>query len=169
MRIVQAPSQDVIKGSVLTTLGDLVQRGVAVAERIASIGSGKVLRSSGIGTILSWKFNDQFHDVNSIGYGTKIIEIGPWDMFTVNEYKSVAHGLNFTNIIDVNGIITNDAGNYKYPISGNKGDTYPLDFIIQDIDSTNIRMRRHNGGYFNRVDFSSDVINRGKLFIFYVF
>lgn len=55
---------DVIKESLLTTQGDLAVRGVSVAERLAAVADGQVLKSAGVGAKPEW---GQIGDVTTLG------------------------------------------------------------------------------------------------------
>lgn len=45
---------DYIQRSILTTLGDLVVRGVALPERLPGVAVGQVLKSGGVGALPAW-------------------------------------------------------------------------------------------------------------------
>lgn len=107
-------------------------------------------------------------------YVFKKINIGDWDM-TSTFFKSVAHNLSSTEwktIINVNGIIRNDADNNYSPIksggiaswtAGNE----PADCFIWNFGSTNISLYNLTGGTFDNASYNATSYNRGHLFLKY--
>ena len=167
MRIVQAPSQDVIKSTVLTTIGDIVQRGVAVPERLPSAGPNYILKAIGAGTSLRWTENKIFQDINNAVYQTKILDIGPWNM-VLNSFISVNHGLTFANIICCIGYVIDDNSAFKYLVSNFSGTlANNQDIFMNTVTSTVITIERTAGGTFDGVLFNDGVINRGRLFFIF--
>lgn len=91
---------------------------------------------------------------------TKVIDIGDWDMDTVYGV-SIAHGLTFTNIRNIDVLIRNDADTlYTTDFTGEN--------IGKDADSTNINLTSLILGGFDNVNYNATSYNRGWITITYV-
>jgi len=98
-----------------------------------------------------------------------IVEIGDWDM-DANQTTTVAHGLTFSKIRNVEGVIRNDANNIFYS-SGYIGASGNVQWTTTTIDATNVTLTRRpggGGGVFDDPAFSTTPFNRGWLIIDYV-
>ncbi len=169
MRISQASSLDIMKASMLSARGDLVMRGAAVPERLGAGIMDNMLVSNGPAADLTWEYNNIFFDVTNIRYRTRIVDIGVWNM-DVTTNKNVVHGLTFTNILFAGAIIYDNT--YTNHSLINRGvlhsDTTPQGFVDR-INNANIKLSRLTGGFFDSVDYNNALMNRGKVFIIYLF
>lgn len=98
-----------------------------------------------------------------------VVEIGDWDM-DANQTTTVAHGLTFSKIRNVEGVIRNDANNIFYS-SGYIGASGNVQWTTTTIDATNVTLTRRpggGGGVFDDPAFSTTPFNRGWLIIDYV-
>lgn len=99
----------------------------------------------------------------------KVVEIGDWDM-DANQTTTVAHGLTFSKIRNVEGVIRNDADTIFYS-SGYIGASGNVQWTTTTIDATNVTLTRRpggGGGVFDDPAFSTTPFNRGWLIIDYV-
>ena len=168
MRVSQAPSLDVMKASVLSARGDLIMRGAAVPERLAAGIMDNMLVSNGPGADLTWEYNNIFMDINNIAWRTKIIDIGVWDMVATPS-KLIAHGLGlYTKILFAKACIYADDLSKSYPLTGYYRIQAGISGSIEETDNTNINLIRKTGRLFDDVAFDDGVMNRGKIFIFYL-
>ncbi len=167
MRISQAPSLDVVKASVLTTQGDIIQRGAIVPERLGSAGTYQILLSTGVGSALLWGNNTNFYATGGPNFRVKIFDLPTWDMDTV-PLIGILHGLTYANIIGVYGSITPDVPGLRRGISpsefvqGGQADLY-----IEYWEVDYIYIGRRTGGFYDNTDFDSTVSSRGKIFVLY--
>ena len=167
MRISQAPSLDVVRASVLTTRGDLVQRGVAVPERLGAGIAEQVLVSNGPGVNLGWYYNNIFHDANAVVYSTVILDIGVWDM-DGNPNTTFAHGIaDEQDIVLVNVVIHNNDESVGYPLMRLNAATGIVEGGVLNINGIDIDLIRIADGFFDHANFNSPIINRGFCFILY--
>jgi hypothetical protein len=97
----------------------------------------------------------------------KVIEIGDWNMDSTTSV-TVAHGLTLANIRSVSAIIRDDADAMYSDLSS------ALDFSSSQgasqhvrADSTNIRLERDSGGYFDSSLYDKTSYNRGWIVIWY--
>lgn len=98
------------------------------------------------------------------------IELGDWNMDTTNEI-TVAHGLTFSNIRSISGLVRDDSNTYRYSIGGadNNG-AIQIWFVANaigdfSIDATTIHIRRLSAGMFDSADFDATTYNRGWITI----
>ena len=97
----------------------------------------------------------------------KVIEIGDWNMDTTAA-KNVAHGLDYTKIRSVSGIIRNDPDTTYSPIGIVSSDGNELHVYIDNIGSLNVSMERlPSPSIFDTINYDSTSFNRGWLTILY--
>lgn len=90
----------------------------------------------------------------------KVLNIGEWVMTGLSTVD-VAHGLDIQAIIESRAFIRDDSSVLKYPLT--KAGT--IDFV----NSTNVRLARTGGGFFDSADFdSAGGYNRGYVIVEYV-
>lgn len=90
-------------------------------------------------------------------YEWTTLDIGPWDMDSLSNLN-VAHGLNsaeYNSIVNLDFTIRDDTGGTFY--SSNHPD------VFSTFDSTNITLRRVNGGFFDSVSFAYTGNTRGTI------
>jgi hypothetical protein len=90
-------------------------------------------------------------------YEWTTLDIGAWDMDNIANLN-VPHGLNsveFSSIVNLDFTLVDDGGTTFY--SSNHPDVYST------FDSTNITLRRTNGGFFDSGNFSSTGSTRGTI------
>ena len=169
MRISQAPSLDILKASVLSAQGDIIQRGAAVPERLGAGIMDKMLVSNGPGASLTWEYNNIFFDVNNVRFRIKILDIPPWDMDT-EDFIQIEHLLtNNLNIVSVNAMIYDDIATSIYPLDYFDNTAGALQGGVISINATLLILGRLVGGSFTGTNFNSVAINRGVVFILYTF
>jgi hypothetical protein len=103
---------------------------------------------------------------------TKVLEIGDWNMLA-NSTKSVAHGLDWTKIRSLHGVVRNDTDSARvdFPrfdpsLTADNG----IDFLRFDGYSSatgNLNLRRANNGSFMSASYDSVGYNRGWIVIQY--
>ena len=146
---------DYLSKSILSVLGDLLTFTATGVKRLASGTAYKVLRSTGVGTVLAWVNNDVAHTDSGIATKTKLIEIVNWNMNST-AMVNIAHGLSFQDIVDVTGVIIDDNITLKSIIGAYNGtgpDTAELAF--NSVTSSVVNVERLNGGYFDSTDYDS--------------
>ena len=105
---------------------------------------------------------------------TKVVDIGDWNMDATTSV-GVAHGVDFTKIRSVSGVIRADANGSRYEIgvantaSGAADVFFPSNTAPNAINSTTIMITRLTGGLFDaNADFDEPTgYNRGWLVITY--
>ncbi len=95
-----------------------------------------------------------------------IIEIGDWNMDSTGTLN-VAHGLTYTKIRGVHGVIKDDAGTNYYPLTTGYDIASSMDASIYAFDTTNVKLTRKASGFFDSVNFDSTSYNRGWITIKY--
>lgn len=102
---------------------------------------------------------DVFFGCCEMHIGMKTLEIGDWNM-DIAETKQVAHNVcDLANIRGVDVIVRNDDNDKIYKAMGYNGVTSPCQ--IENVDATNITLRRATGLGFDSADFDSTDYNRG--------
>lgn len=102
---------------------------------------------------------------------SKVINLGDWNMDTTASLN-VAHGLDFTKIRSVSGLIRDDA-NTAYSAIGydqannGAGNKPEIGFAQAGIGATNILLRRTDSSIYDSTNYDSTSYNRGFLTIFY--
>jgi hypothetical protein len=121
---------------------------------------------------LDANFARRILDDNNNYLKCEIIEIGDWDM-DATAFLDIAHGLsNFKNIRGIHLIIRDDFDT-RYMCSPfcSSGGTSDVGIDVSQgsggITTTNIRLRRSNGGQFDNLSYDSTSYNRGWVFIWY--
>jgi len=99
----------------------------------------------------------------------KVVEIGVWDMNVSADGDatvSVAHGLTFTDIRSITGVIRNDSNDAYYPIPFCTNTE--TDVRNAGWDTTNVTLAVRTGGTFDGASFDTDTdYNRGWITIWY--
>lgn len=106
---------------------------------------------------------------NAGGLKRTVVNIGDWNMDTADT-TTVAHGLTFGNIRNIEGVIRNDAADTAYA-SGTIDSSGNIQWTVVSYDATNVTLRRRpagGGGIFDNANFDSTSFNRGWLIIDYV-
>ena len=99
---------------------------------------------------------------------TKIIEIGFWDMDTLNEV-TVAHGLDEDKIRSVSVVIDSGGILGQYPLNYiNDTATMLLNGGLGNFITGDITLVRRDGGFFDSTWFANATINRGWITIQYI-
>jgi hypothetical protein len=103
------------------------------------------------------------------GLKTKIIEIGDWNMDTVDQVTA-AHGLTYANIRSVSAVIRNDADGLRHQFASyarviGASDT---DDEYLYVNTVNVVLNRAQGGLFDDPNYDSTSYNRGWITIKYV-
>jgi hypothetical protein len=103
------------------------------------------------------------------GLRTKIVQIGDWNMDTTNLVE-IAHGLDWTKIVNVHACIYADGGGDRYMLVNSETTPVPTGTFSSIISWTalNIALRRATGGVFDSASFSGTPFNRGFIVIQYV-
>jgi hypothetical protein len=85
--------------------------------------------------------------------GSLKLDIGAWDMDAATQV-SVVHGITYTNIRGVSGVVRSDSGATVYPITPSF-ESSPLtnESVIKNIDSVDILLERKTGGVFDNTNF----------------
>lgn len=92
-----------------------------------------------------------------------ILAIGDWDMDT-NQTLALAHGIDLSLLLGVQGHVVNDAGTAKYGINQGKAvSSIYVSPFISSIDATNINLEILTGSFFDSVDFNATSYNRGYI------
>ena len=84
---------------------------------------------------------------------------------------NVAHGLTYTNIRSVNGLIRDDADTARAPINGfgqPLGGTPVNVDIAATVDPTNVQITRLTGGPFDNANYDGTGFTRGWIIITYI-
>lgn len=143
----------------------------------AVLGAG--LAGQGIKKVDGTDFNFEFFDAEYVPKSelsdaltdgtytikTKLLPIPSWNMDS-DATKSIAHGLDFNDIVSISVLIHNDAG------------TLGTDLIVQEgggdtdgyysKDSTNIIMGRRSGASYDNSNYSSSLVVRGWIKITHI-
>lgn len=99
---------------------------------------------------------------------TEIIELGDWNMDTTTDID-IVHGLEYSDIIDAEVLIRNNADTAKDNIGvGVDATDTTAQGYIGTIDSTNINIVRLTGGKFDDAAYNATSYNRGWLIITYI-
>jgi len=98
--------------------------------------------------------------------GVLTLDIGAWDMDTVNQVL-IPHNLSnteFNSVVGLSALITDDANSLKIALGGfgTGGSNGSI-----SIDATNVILDRTAGDIFDSAAFSGAVSNRGKIIINY--
>lgn len=96
------------------------------------------------------------------GLLTKVIEIGDWNMASTTTVN-IAHGLTLSKIRKVEAIIRNDSDTGRFMIE-NAPNVTVADTSL-NVLSSEVRLDRKVGGYFDTTSFDSTSYNRGYIII----
>jgi hypothetical protein len=107
------------------------------------------------------------HTSTTTSLNRKLIDIGDWNMDSTGTLN-VAHGLTYTKIRGVFGVIRDDAGTNYYPLTTGYDIASSMDASIYAFDTTNIKLTRKASGFFDSVNFDSTSYNRGWITVEYV-
>lgn len=128
---------------------------------------GGVYKSTGAyGEKWSYKEGIKFYGGRSRPILEKDIEIGTWNMDTVNGVN-VAHGLvDYKRIRGIHAIIRNDDGTILNPLYAYRDTSSGLCGGVLLYNSTNILLQRQNGTtIFDNADHNSTTISRGDIIL----
>jgi hypothetical protein len=95
------------------------------------------------------------------------LNIGDWNMDSTSSVN-VAHGLDYTKIVEVNAFIRDDAGTTYNMLSHNKTTALITDGSIALVNSTNVNLERKVSGPYDNSSYDSTSYNRGFVTIKYV-
>jgi len=99
----------------------------------------------------------------------KVVNIGDWDM-DANPEVNIAHGLTFSKIRSVSGLIRNDADNKYYQIPSPKytdGTGDEMGVWVASVDATNVILHREGTSQWDDTNFNATSFNRGWVIIEY--
>jgi len=116
-------------------------------------------------------FTDADHTKLNETINTKIINIGAWDMRNGASSLTVAHGLTFSKIRQVDCMIYQDNGNHITNFLANYGASTGASATgasVINVYLTDVILSRQTGGYFYSSLWNSTSINRGYITIQYV-
>lgn len=106
------------------------------------------------------------------GLKRKIVNIGIWNINSSGsgeENVIVSHGItDFLKIRNVTAVIKNDDENSTFPINSYGITGSSIQGAISRITTTDVTIRGFTGGYFDSLDFDSEVIDRGWIIIDYL-
>jgi len=103
--------------------------------------------------------NDKFG-----GVGTKVIEIGDWNMDSTS-IVSINHNLTFTDIIGIQILIRDDGNSLKTELSHLDSTTVSGTYSI---NSTLVTMIRTSGGFYDNTTYDQTSFNRGWVILSYL-
>lgn len=123
-------------------------------------------------TEMEKKSSDKVHESTISAGGeaslkSKVLKIGDWNMDSTG-IVYIAHGLTFTSIRTISGIVRNDGDTSYYPFTGVGANvTGQVQLTAFVANSSTIQVERFTGGAFDSANFDSTSYNRGWITVWY--
>ena len=111
---------------------------------------------------MSYKSDFRFDDGSALEF--KQVNITDWNMDTTNSVV-VELGVNYTDIVNIQVFIRNDANTAHYLLSSSNDSGTTQGFIL--MVGTQVQLTRATDGFFDAFSFSSTSFNRGFINIIY--